>query len=336
MGKTLAIETIRWGILGTGNIARQFATGLSVLTDATLLAVGSRTQASANAFGDQFGVRDRHGSYEELANNPEVDAIYISTPHPLHHDNCLLCLNAGKAVLCEKPFAINAAEAAEMVALARAKGLFLMEAMWTRFVPSHQRLGELVAEGAIGEPQLLEADFGFFTPFDAQSRLFDPALGGGALLDVGVYPVSLASRIFGEPERVTSSARIGVTGVDEVFAAQLGYSDGRAALVMAATRAAMPQRATLSGTAGKITLPRPWWRGTRMELARHGQRSELLVFPLDGNGYNYEAAEVGHCLRDGRTESTVMPLDETLAIMRTLDAIREPWGLRYPMEQQHS
>jgi predicted dehydrogenase len=176
------MDTIRWGILGTGNIARQFARGLAALPDAELVAVGSRSAASAAAFADEFGAARRYASYEELAHDDGVDAVYISTPHPLHHDNTLLCLNAGRAVLCEKPFAINAAEARAMVAAARAKGLFLMEAMWTRFLPLHTQLWELLQAGAIGEVERLEADFGFYHPFDPAHRLFDPQLGGGALL----------------------------------------------------------------------------------------------------------------------------------------------------------
>ncbi|MCU0490441.1 MAG: Gfo/Idh/MocA family oxidoreductase [Chloroflexaceae bacterium] len=323
---------IRWGILSTGNIARQFARGLQALPDARLTAVGSRTTEAAQAFAREFGVANIHSSYEALAHDPEVDVIYIGTPHPMHHANCMLCLGAGKAVLCEKPFTINASEAAAVIGVARQRNLFLMEAMWTRFLPLYVRLRELLAEGVIGEVQMLEADFGFAAPFNPSSRLFDPALGGGALLDVGIYPVALASMIFGPPERITSAAQLGSTGVDEYCTALLGYSGGRTAFVSAATRTQTPHVATINGTRGRITLHAPWWRGTRMTVAAAGKTEVTYDVPLTGNGYNYEAAEVMRCLREGRTESATMPLDETLAIMRTLDTIREPWGLRYPME----
>jgi predicted dehydrogenase len=325
-------QTIRWGILGTGNIAHQFARGLSALEDAELVAVGSRSQAAADAFGDEFGVAHRHPSYEALADDPDVDAIYISTPHPFHRDNSLLCLEAGKAVLCEKPFAINARQAQEVIAYARKHKRFLMEAMWTRFLPTLVRVRELLAEHAIGEVRMLTADFGFRTRLDPHGRLFDPALGGGALLDVGVYPVALASMVFGTPTRVASLAHLGETGVDEQSGTILGYEAGQLALVSSAIRTNTPQEAVILGTEGSITLNSPWWKGNRLTLARAGKESEQFDLSYPGNGYNCEAAEVGRCLREGKLESDVMPLDETITIMQTMDLIRSQWGLKYPME----
>jgi predicted dehydrogenase len=322
----------RWGILGTGNIASQFARGLATLDDAELVAVGSRTAASAAAFGERFSAPRRHGSYAALASDPAVDAIYVATPHPLHHDNTLMCLEAGKAVLCEKPFAINADQAQSMITTARERGVFLMEAMWTRFLPHMVRLRELLAAGAIGELRMLQADFGFRTSFNPQGRLFDPALGGGALLDVGIYTASLASMVFGTPERVTSMAHLGETGVDEQSAMLFGYAGGRLALLSQAIRTNSPHEALLLGTTGKIRLHSSWWKATPITLSVDGRPDELIDLPMVGNGYNYEAAEVGRCLREGRTESDVMPLDETLAIIRTLDEVRAQWGLRYPGE----
>ena len=322
----------RWGILGTGNIASQFARVLAVLDDAELVAVGSRTAKSAEVFGEQFAVPHRHTSYAALASDPEVDAIYVATPHPLHMENTLLGLEAGKAVLCEKPFAINAGQAEAMIATARRRGVFLMEAMWTRFLPHMVRLRELLAQGAIGELRMLQADFGFRTSFNPQSRLFDPALGGGALLDVGIYPVSLASMLFGAPERVTGMAHLGATGVDEQSAMIFGYAGGQLAVISQAIRTNSPHEALLLGTAGKIRVHTSWWKASTMTLSIEGRPDELIDVPATGNGYNYEAAEVGRCLHEGRTESEVMPLDETLAIMRTLDQVRAQWGLRYPGE----
>jgi predicted dehydrogenase len=330
--KEIRMSKIRWGILGTGNIASQFARGLADLGDAELVAVGSRTLESAEAFGERFGAPRRHTSYAALANDPEVDAIYVATPHTLHHDNTIMCLEAGKAVLCEKPFAINAREAKEMIATARARGIFLMEAMWTRFLPHIVRLRELLAAGVIGEVRMLQADFGFRTSFNPQTRLFDPALGGGALLDVGIYTASLASMIFGTPERVSSMAHLGETGIDEQSAMLLGYSGGRLALLSQAIRTNSPHEALLLGTNGKIRVHSSWWKQTTMTLSVDGRPDEQIDLPTVGNGYNYEAAEVGRCLRAGRTESDVMPLDETLAIMRTMDELRAQWGLRYPGE----
>jgi predicted dehydrogenase len=333
MSKEIAMTKTRWGILGTGNIASQFARGLAELDDAELVAVGSRTAESAEAFGERFGAARRHASYAALASDPDVDAIYIATPHPLHHDNTIMCLQAGKAVLCEKPFAINASEAQDMIATARGRGVFLMEAMWTRFLPHMVRLRELLAAGAIGEVRMLQADFGFRTSFNPQGRLFDPALGGGALLDVGIYTASLASMIFGTPERVSSMAHLGETGVDEQSAMLLGYSGGRLALLSQAIRTNSPHEALLLGTTGKIRVHSSWWKvGATITLSVDGRADEQIDVPSVGNGYNYEAAEVRRCLEAGRTESEVMPLDETLAIMRTLDELRAQWGLRYPGE----
>lgn len=323
---------IRWGILGTGNIAHQFATGLRSVPDAQLAAVGSRAQATADAFGDEFGIPHRHPTYAALAADPEVDAVYISTPHTFHKANTLLCLGAGKAVLCEKPFAINAQEAAEMIREARASRLFLMEAMWTRFFPIMRRVRTLLAQGDIGEPRMLTADFGYRTEYHPSHRLFDPMLGGGALLDVGIYPLALASMIFGKPEHVASSADLGRTGVDEQSAYLLRYKDGQLALLSSASRTETPQEAVINGTKGRITIHRRWWKPSRMTVHVHGQDEKVVDLPYEGNGYNYEAMAVGECLRAGKLEHDIMPLDESLAIMETMDTIRAQWGLKYPME----
>ncbi len=325
-------ETIRWGIIGTGAIAKLFAQGLSALPDAELVAVGSRTQDSADAFGDQFHIPRRHASYQALAEDGGVDAIYVATPHPLHKENTLQALRCGKAVLTEKPFTINAQEAREVIQFARQQRLFLMEAMWTRFIPAMVRVRELLAGGVIGEPHLLTADFGFRTGFNPDGRLFNPQLGGGALLDVGVYCVSLASMIFGKPERITSMAHLGETGVDERAAMILGYGGGQLALLSTAIRTNTPMEAVISGTEGLIRIPPLFWKPSHVSVTVHGKEQTEIEMPLVGNGYNYQAAEVARCLRAGLTESDVMPLDETLSIVEMMDTIRAQWGLKYPME----
>jgi predicted dehydrogenase len=325
-------DKISWGILGTGNIAHSFARGLPDVADAELLAVGSRSQRTADAFGEEFNVPRRYSTYEDLANDPDVDVVYISSPHTAHFDNSMLCLRAGKAVLCEKPFTINAIQAEELIAYARSQHLFLMEAVWTRFLPVMERVRGLLSEQAIGEPRMLAADFGFRTEFNPKSRLFDPALGGGALLDVGIYPVSLASMVFGEPTRISSMAHLGETGVDEQSAMILGYSEGQLAMLYTAIRTSTPHDATIMGSAGSIKIHAPWWQPTALTLIRNRQEPETIDLPFEGNGYGYEARAVGDALRAGRIESPVMPLDETLAVMRTMDTIRAQWGLKYPME----
>ncbi len=321
----MAEKTIRWGILSTGKISQAFAAALQETEGAALVAVGSRTQESADQFGDAFNVPRRHSTYERLAADPNVDVIYIGTPHSFHHQNTLLCLNQGKAVLCEKAFAMTAAEAAEMIAVARRKHLFLMEAMWTRYLPIFVRLRQLLAEKAIGELQYLAADFGFHAPYDPKHRLFAPDLGGGALLDVGIYPLSLASMLFGKPDEIYTTTRLGKTGVDEQTGIMLSYSGGRMANLFASTRLRTPTEAMIAGDKGFIRIHSRFHQSEAMTLYRDGEEAQFIAAPHDGSGYRFEAAEVVRCLREGLLESPLMPLDETLELMRTMDAIQAVW-----------
>jgi len=323
---------IRWGILGTGKIARQFAAALRRLPGAELLAAGSRSAESAGRFADEFEIPRRYKDYVELVRDPDVEVIYIATPHSCHAENSRLALNAGKAVLCEKPFTINAAQAREVIQLARERKLFLMEAMWTRCFPLMTKLRELLLAGVIGDVRLLNADFGFRAEYQDALRLFRPEFGGGALLDVGVYPVSLASMLFGPPTRIVSTANLGPSGVDEEAAMILTHGRGEMAVLHTAIRLDTAQEAIIIGTRGRIRIHSPWWRPTGMTLSLHGQSDERFDFPLEGNGYEYEAQEVMDCLRSSQLESTLMPLDESLSIMGTLDTLRAQWGLKYPME----
>ncbi len=324
---------IRWGILGTGNIAGKFAEGLKAATGARLVAVGSRAQPSADAFADRFDAPNRHASYEALVADPEVDIIYISTPHPMHAENAILCLDHGKAVLCEKPFTLNAAEARTVVERAREKGVFLMEAMWTRCLPVLARTRELIRAGAIGEPRLLVADFAFRAGWNPESRLLNLALGGGGLLDVGVYCASLAHWVFEDaPEDVAGLAHLGETGVDEQAAWSLRFPGGRLASCVSGVRTSTKHEATLYGTEGSIRLPSHWWKGTRLILTA-GKSTEEMDLPYPGNGYTCEADEAARCLRKGLLESPVIPWAETVATMETLDRIRALWGLAYPQER---
>lgn len=323
---------IRWGILGPGSIANAFAEGIRALPDGILEAVGSRSQQRADAFADKYSVPRRHGSYQSLVEDPDVDVIYVATPHPMHHRDCLLALQAGKPVLCEKPFAINRAEAARVVDEARQRAVFLMEGHWSRFFPAMNRLRGLVRDGAIGEPRLVEVDFGFRAGVDPKSRLFDPAMGGGALLDVGCYTLSFASMILGAPNHVEGLATLGSTGVDEMDAMILGYPSGALALMTAAIRTTTPWIATVNGTEGRIIVHTAWWKPESMTLLRDGKEPEEIRYPLEGSGFNYEAAEVQRCLRAGLLESPVMTWEETLSILGTMDTLRRQWGVRYPME----
>ncbi|QIN83510.1 gfo/Idh/MocA family oxidoreductase [Rubrobacter tropicus] len=327
------MSRVRWGIIGAGSIASRFSEALAALPDAETLAVGSRSQDSADRFARANGFFRAHGSYEDLAADPDVDVVYVATPHPFHAENVELCLNEGKAVVCEKPFTVNAAEARRVVELARRRGLFLMEGMWTRFFPLMERLRKVLAGGAIGEPRMLTVDFGFRAPFDPASRLFDPNLGGGAMLDVGVYCVSFASMALGPPVRGTGLSHLGETGVDEQFAAALDHGGGRLSSVTAGTRTATPHEATVFGTEGYLRIHSPWWRPEAMTISKPGTGDVLVREPTEENGFVYEAAEVMRCLRAGKKESEVMPLDETISVLDAMDRIREAWGLRYPGEE---
>ncbi|MEM7331288.1 MAG: Gfo/Idh/MocA family oxidoreductase [Chloroflexota bacterium] len=325
-------QIIKWGILGPGAISRKFATGLQSADGAELLAIGSRNQERAQAFADEFGFSRAYGSYDELVNDPDVDAIYIGTPHSFHKAHSILCLRHGKHVICEKPFAINAKEAAEMIAVAREEKRVLMEAMWSRFLPTLVMVRALLNEEAIGEARMVQADFGFRTNVNPKGRLFDPALGGGALLDVGIYPVSLAYMLFGQPSQISSMANLGETGVDEETAVLFGYDTGQMAVLSTAIRLNTPHEAFILGTEGWIKIMNPWWVSNQIAVKRHGQEEEILDLPFKGNGYTHEAEEVMTLIREGRLESDVIPLDESLAIMQTLDEIRAELGVKYPME----
>jgi predicted dehydrogenase len=326
------VKKVRWGILGTGAIARQFVRGLRSLPEAEVLAIGSRSEAAAAKFADQRDIPRRHASYQGLASDPDVDVVYIATPHPFHAENATLCLEAGKPVICEKPFSVNADEAERVVGLAREKDLFLMEGMWTRFFPLMEEVRRLVSTGALGEVRMLNVDFGFRAEADPASRLFDPGLGGGALLDVGVYCVSFASMVLGRPSGAVGIPHLGDTGVDEQASIILEHEGGRLANLSVGIRTTTPQEATIMGTEAYVRIHHPWWRPSSMTISRPGEEDETIEVPVTGNGFNYEAAEVMSCLESGTTESDIMPLDETISVLRTMDGIREAWGLRYPGE----
>jgi len=325
-------HAVRWGLIGPGNIARQFVKGLTAVPGASLVAVASRSRERAAAFAAEHGGGRAYVSPAELAADPGVDAVYVATPHPQHHATVRACLEAGKAVLCEKPITVNADELEDLIAVAHNRRAFLMEAMWTRFLPAMAKTRAWLAEGAIGEPRMVTVDFGFRCGWDPRSRLLDPQQAGGSLLDVGVYVLALASMVLGpQPERVAGFAHIGDSGVDEQAAMILGYPGGRLASLTCAVRTNSPQIARIDGTDGSITVP-DFWRATRTTLRGAAGRSETAEFPHRSNGYEYQAIEVARCLAAGLTESPVLPLTESLAIQRTMDGLRRQWGLRYPFE----
>ncbi|RCX20661.1 putative dehydrogenase [Fontibacillus phaseoli] len=323
---------IKWGIMGTGTIAEQFAADLSHTSNGAAYAVGSRKPGNAALFAAQFGIPRAYGSYMELVNDPEIDVIYVATPHRYHLENALNSIRAGKAVLCEKPVTVNSRELELLISAARERRVFVMEAMWMRFLPPMQKAKEWVRAGRIGEVRLVQAEFGIMADWDPEGRLLSPELAGGALLDVGIYPLSFASMVFGaQPREIYSHARIGRTEVDEQFSALLTYDSGQVASLHGAIRLGMRNEAVIHGTKGCITLP-SMNKAPSVSLYEGGKLVETYGDDRLGKGYEYEAEEVGRRLLAGQTESGIMPLDESLRVMEQLDTMRAQWGLRYPFE----
>ena len=321
-------DRIRWGILSTGSIASSFVEDLRLLPDATVTAVGSRTTDSAERFAARHGIPRAHGSWQALVDDPEVDAIYVATPHTAHFDATMLSLAAGKATLTEKPFTLDVASSEVLVETARSRGVFLMEAMWMRCVPAIRRMVELVADGAIGEPTAVHADFGMQGPWDETHRLMSRALGGGALFDVGIYPVTFAHLFLGTPSSVQAWARMTAGGVDENTGMLLGYDSGALAALTCSLVGDSARRATVTGTTGRIEVARDFFHPSGYTIWR-GDEAETVDLPFEGAGYHFEAAEVHRCIREGRTESSLVPLSETLDILTVLDAVRVKVGLDY-------
>ena len=322
--------TIRWGVLGTGGIAGTFAGDLPLAPGAELAAVGSRRLDTAEAFATRYGLARAHGSWAGLAADPEVDVIYVATPHAFHQEAALACLAGGKAVLCEKPMTLDLASAAQLVQEARTRGLFLMEAMWMRCNPAIRAAAQAIADGAIGKVTSLQADFGLQGPFGPAHRLRDPALGGGALLDLGVYPINLAHLALGTPATVRSWAHLTPEGVDETTGVLLGYESGAVAALTCGINGATRNAASITGTEGRIDLPPGFYAPRAYTLTRAGREPEVVEFPFPGRGYQYEAAEVQRCLAEGLLESPLMPQETTLEIMNLLDAVRAQTGVTYP------
>jgi predicted dehydrogenase len=325
---------LRWGIVGTGGIARRFAADLALLPDAEVVAVGSRSAGSAEEFGQRLEISRRHASYRSLVEDRAVDAVYVATPHPAHHDPAMLAIEAGKAVLVEKPFTLNAPQARSLVATARARGVFLMEAMWTRFLPHMVRIRELLADGALGGVRTVVADHGQWFAPDPAHRLFAPELGGGALLDLGVYPVSFASMVLGPPARIAAVSDPALTGVDAQTSVLLQYDGGAHALLTATLQAVGPTRAAVVGTDARIEVESRWYQPAPFALIRRDGSQQRFDLSPEGHGLRLQAAEVARCIRSGLLESPVMPLDETVEVMATMDEVRRQIGLSYPQEQR--
>jgi len=324
------MSRLRWGFLSAGGIATAVADDFRI-AGITIQAVGARDLAKANEFADKFGIPNRHQGYEALVNDPEVDAIYVSTPHPWHHKHALLALNAGKHVLLEKPFTINAREAQEIKELAAAKNLFVLEAMWSRFLPSMDAIFTVIDSGILGEIKLVIADHSQYLP--DVLRLWDPNLGGGALLDLGIYPVSFAVRVLGFPKVVLARATLTGQRVDETTSIIFEYESGAQATLTTCMSAAGPVTATVIGTFGRIEIDNSFYSQTSFRV--YNQGGEVIQSydeKIAGVGRQYQGLHLEKCVAAGLRESPILSISESVEIMGLMDAIREQIGVKYPTE----
>ncbi len=324
---------LHWGILATGGIAHAFTSDLRT-AGLHVAAVGSRRIDSAREFAAQYGIPHAHGSYEELVADPDVDIVYIATPHPAHVDNALLALDHGKHVLVEKPFTLNATEAALIRDRAAEKGLLAMEAMWTRYLPHMVRIREILAAGTLGEVRLLTADHTQKLPTDPSHRLNDLALGGGALLDLGIYPISFAVDVLGLPERATTLARLSDAGSDAEVATTFVHAGGAISTTISSSRGAGANTAQIVGTDARIEIDRVWYTPTSFRVVSpDGDVLEEFVSDVDGRGMQYQARAAERFVAAGVAANDVLPIDETVAIMGVLDEVRRQIGVVYPGER---
>jgi predicted dehydrogenase len=363
----MSSQPIRWGIIGTGFIAGEFAKGLTSVPQAQLLGVASKQAANAETFSQVFGIPRFYRSCEELVQDPDIDVVYIGTPNYTHKDLSILCLEAGKPILCEKPFTVNAAQAQEVIEVARRQKLFCMEAMWMRFMPLVQQVKNMIEQGEIGTVKMLMADFGYVVNTHSSSHFDTLDQGGGVLLDRGIYGLSLAYYLLGEPSKIQTQANLLNTGTDEQSTVLLNYSQGALAVLAQSLCTESSNQATIMGSKGRITLDRLFIMPEKISITQFPEAttnsfhspliplsskqklvtkvkqnslvrrvylslmdllnsSKTIIKPLQGNGYNYEAAEVVRCLQNGELESKIMPLDETLKIMQAMDHIRRQWS----------
>lgn len=342
---------IRWGVIGTGRIASIVVSDLALLPDAALQAVSSRTQAGAETFAAQYGFHSAYGGhadggtsddgsagagmpgYRRLLEDPDVDVVYVATPHASHYFVAREALEAGKHVLCEKPMTLNLREAQHLVSLAREKGLFLMEAVWSRFLPSVQRAAEIVASGELGEVRWVQADLGFPAPYDPESRLWKREEGGGALMDLGVYLLTWALVTLGRPQSLRAASRLNGDGVDAETAMTLLYDSGAQAQLMASLTTVSTQTVTVAGTLGMLGCDAPLFNPRQLTVSLASGERRVEDFPSVGLGYTYQLREVTRCLQQGQAENPTLPLEDSLTTMFLLDQVRKEAGIRYPADR---
>lgn len=327
---------LKWGIMSTGTIAKKFATTVNQMKDeAQLIAVGSRSQASAQGFADEFSIPKAYPTYEALVADPQIDAIYVCTPNNLHFENVKLCLKAGKHVLCEKPFTTSAAEAEELFALAKGKGLFLMEAFWIKHFPLHKELKQMLADGVIGTVKHLRAEFGFIANGSRRTRKLDLALGGGALLDIGIYNIGFACMVLGyHPLKIQSAVRFNEMGSDELNTMILEFEGGATANLMSTIGMAFPTEGLIYGSLGTIRLPN-YQLAETMTVNLYDGTSYVVERPFEINGFEYQIRETANCIAQGKTSSSVVTPEDTIAVLKIMDQIRETWGMKFDSEKSN-
>ncbi len=323
------MDRVRWGIIGAGGIANVMAADFAFVPRAELVAIASRDQARAHAFADRFGVAKAYGSYGELIADDEIDVVYVATPHTHHRDVALAAIEAGKAVLMEKAFTATLEGTRQVIEAARAKGVFVMEALWTRFLPAIAAAREIVAWGRLGDVLGVQGDLCAYREYDPTHRLFDPALGGGALLDLGVYPVGFAQGFLGSASEVRCVGRFAPNGVDLAASLSIAHTSGGLSTLACGFDGHGPSKMSVYGTKGWIEVEPRFHHPTTISVHRQGVLPRIIEARFIGRGYAHEIAEVGECLRLGYTESQVMSLDDTLEIMRVLDQGLEQLGVRY-------
>ena len=326
------MNTTAWGIIGPGKIAKKFAVALGMVEGAVLRAVASRDAGRAGAFAREYGAEVGYGSYEELVADTAVDAIYIATPHGFHAEHAILCLRHGKAVLCEKPLALSAREVSSMIAASGESETFLMEAMWTRFIPLMRSVQELIGSGAIGAVKYIRADFGFLAPFNPEGRLYNLQLGGGSLLDIGIYPLFLCTQLLGRPLRIVAAGDLSPTGSDVTCHAVLQYGDDVSAVISSTLACQTSITAEIAGTEGMIRIPTPWYKNDRYEWSRTGEAVQVVGLEPMVNGFEYQIREAMQCQALGLIESPLLPHSFSLMMAEIMDEIRRQIGVKYLSE----
>ena len=322
-------DKIKWGIIGLGNIANKFAHDINLHSDSILYGVASRNIEKAENFKEKHNAVRAFGSYEELAKCADIDVIYIATPHVFHYENTMMCLREGKSVICEKPMSMNSRQSKEMIDLAKSKNLFLMEALWTRFIPATIKVLELIKNNEIGEIITIKSDFGFNAKSRTKNRLFENKLGGGSLLDIGIYPIFMSLILLGIPENFVASAIINDDNIDTNFNATFNYGNNVEAFLESTFEEQTPIETLIIGEKGIIKLHNPFHFSEKITLSRIGSPDEVFDLSYVGNGYYHEIEEVVNCLKSGKTESEKLPLSFSLSLISLLDEIRKDIGLKY-------